>query len=31
MGGGYFRIFGRAKFTHILEHNLYRALFKWFL
>ena len=31
MGGGYFRIFGRAKFTHILEHILYRALFKWFL
>jgi hypothetical protein len=31
MGDQYFRVFGRAKWTHIWEHRLYRALFKWFL
>ncbi|UCH57016.1 MAG: GH3 auxin-responsive promoter family protein [Candidatus Bathyarchaeota archaeon] len=31
MGDNYFRVFGRAKLAHILEHRLYRALFKWFL
>ena len=31
MGKNYFRVFGRAKFAHILEHRLYRLLFGWFL
>jgi hypothetical protein len=31
MGKNYFRVFGRARFTHIMEHRLYRLLFKWFL
>jgi len=31
MGGSYFRVFGRAKPLHILEHRLYRLLFRWFL
>ena len=31
MGKGYFRVFGRARLAHILEHRLYRLLFKWFL
>lgn len=31
MGRNYFRVFGRAKFTHVMEHRLYRLLFKWFL
>jgi hypothetical protein len=31
MGKNYFRIFGRAKTLHILEHRLYRLLFGWFL
>jgi hypothetical protein len=31
MGKNYFRVFGRAKTTHILEHGLYRLLFGWFL
>jgi hypothetical protein len=31
MGKNYFRVFGRAKLSHVLEHRLYRLLFKWFL
>jgi hypothetical protein len=31
MGKNYYRIFGRAKTLHILEHRLYRLLFGWFL
>ena len=31
MGKGYFRVFGRAKFAHVMEHRLYRLLYKWFL
>ncbi len=31
MGKNYFRVFGRAKASHILEHRLYRLLYKWFL
>jgi hypothetical protein len=31
MGGQYFRVFGRAKWAHVWEHRLYRALFKWFI
>jgi len=31
MGKNYFRIFGRAKTLHILEHRLYRLLFGWFV
>jgi hypothetical protein len=31
MGKNYFRIFGRAKTLTILEHRLYRLLFRWFL
>ncbi len=31
MGNQYFRVFGRAKWTHVWEHRLHRALFKWFL
>ncbi|MGD2142333.1 MAG: GH3 auxin-responsive promoter family protein [Candidatus Bathyarchaeota archaeon] len=31
MGKGYFRVFGRAKLTHILEHRLYRIFYGAFL
>jgi hypothetical protein len=31
MGKNYFRVFGRAKLSHVMEHRLYRLLFKWFL
>jgi hypothetical protein len=31
MGANYFRVFGRAKTLTILEHRLYRLLFRWFL
>ncbi len=31
MGKNYFRVFGRDKILHILEHRLYRFLFGWFL
>lgn len=31
MGKNYFRIFGRSKPLTVLEHRLYRALFRWFL
>lgn len=31
MGKNYFRVFGRARKLHILEHRLYRLLFGWFL
>ena len=31
MGRNYFRVFGRAKTLTILEHRLYRLLFRWFL
>jgi len=31
MGKNYFRVFGRARFAHVLEHRLYRLLFRWFL
>lgn len=31
MGKGYFRVFGRAKPAHVLEHRIYRLLFRWFL
>ena len=31
MGKNYFRVFGRANRRTILEHVLYRALFRWFL
>ncbi|UCH31742.1 MAG: hypothetical protein JSV05_09700, partial [Candidatus Bathyarchaeota archaeon] len=31
MGKNYFRIFGRAKALHILEHRLYRLLYGWLL
>lgn len=31
MGKDYFRVFGRAKLSHVLEHRLYRLLFGWFL
>jgi len=31
MGKNYFRVFGRAKTLTILEHRLYRLLFRWFL
>ncbi len=31
MGKNYFRVFGRAKLSHVLEHRLYRLLFGWFL
>lgn len=31
MGKNYFRVFGRARFAHVLEHRLYRLLFGWFL
>ncbi len=31
MGKNYFRIIGRAKTWVILEHQLYRLLFRWFL
>lgn len=31
MGKNYFRVFGRAKLAHVMEHRLYRLLFKWFL
>jgi hypothetical protein len=30
-GQNYFRVFGRSKLLTILEHRLYRLLFKWFL
>ncbi len=31
MGKNYFRVFGRAKLAHVLEHWLHRLLFGWFL
>ncbi|UCE15685.1 MAG: GH3 auxin-responsive promoter family protein [Candidatus Bathyarchaeota archaeon] len=31
LGKNYFRVFGRAKTLTILEHRLYRLLFRWFL
>ena len=31
MGKNYFRVFGRARYLHILEHRLYRLLFGWFI
>ena len=31
MGKNYFRVFGRDKLNHVLEHRLYRLLFGWFL
>jgi hypothetical protein len=31
MGKNYFRVFGRAKTLAVLEHKLYRLLFRWFL
>jgi hypothetical protein len=31
MGKNYYRVFGRAKPRTVIEHSLYRALFKWFL
>ncbi len=31
MGKNYFRVFGRANPITILEHRLYRLLFRWFL
>ena len=31
MGKNYFRVFGRAKTLIVLEHMLYRLLFRWFL
>jgi len=31
MGKNYFRVFGRAKLSTILEHRLYRLFFGWFL
>ena len=31
MGKNYFRIFGRAKPLAIIEHRLYRLLFRWFI
>lgn len=31
MGKNYFRIFGRSKPLTVLEHRLYRFLFRWFL
>lgn len=31
MGKNYFKVFGRAKLSVVIEHILYRALFKWFL
>ena len=31
MGKNYFRVFGRAKTLIILEHQLYRLLFRWLL
>ncbi len=31
MGKNYFRVFGRAKTLPVLEHRLYRLLFRWFL
>jgi len=31
MGKNYFRVFGRAKTLRVLEHRLYRLLFRWFL
>lgn len=30
-GENRFRVFGRAKWTHVWEHRLYRALYGWFL
>jgi hypothetical protein len=30
MGKQYFRVFGRAKWSHILEHQLFRAVYRWF-
>lgn len=31
MGKNYFRVFGRAKLADVLEHRIYRLLFRWFL
>jgi phenylacetate-coenzyme A ligase PaaK-like adenylate-forming protein len=31
MGRNYYRVFGRANPRTVIEHNLYRALFRWFL
>ncbi|MCW4051722.1 MAG: GH3 auxin-responsive promoter family protein [Candidatus Bathyarchaeota archaeon] len=31
MGKGYFRVFGRATRLTLLEHRLYRLLFRWFV
>lgn len=31
MGKNYFRVFGRARTLHILEHRLYRLMFGWLL
>ncbi len=31
MGNGYFRVFGRAKRTVLVEHLIYRALFSWLI
>jgi hypothetical protein len=31
MGKNYFRVFGRAKTSTILEHRLYRLLLRWFI
>ena len=31
MGKQYYRVFGRAKFLHTLEHRLYRLFFGWLL
>jgi hypothetical protein len=31
MGKGYFRVFGRATRLTLLEHRLYRLLYKWFV
>ena len=31
LGKNYFRVFGRAKPLTILEHKLYRLLFRWFI
>jgi len=31
MGKNYYRVFGRAKISHVLEHRLYRLLYGWFL
>lgn len=31
MGKNYFRVFGRRKFSMLLEHRFYRLLFGWFL